>query len=162
MNFERGASRFAILVYRAIGASLAIGIMEVLASAAHEPLARVPFVTSIVLVTALPDSEPAQSRAVILGHLISCLVGLAAQLVLGPGETTSAVAVGLATLAMIVTRTLHPPAGIDAFLLASQDLPAQWMLSPVLVGAVLLAGFARIWAMGERKWLATIDKRGVE
>lgn len=162
MNFERGAGRFAIAVYRAIGASLAIGIMEVLASAVHEPLARVPFVTSIVLVTALPDSDPAQSRAVIFGHIVSCLAGLAAQLVLGPGETTSAVAVGLATLAMIATRTSHPPAGIDAFLMASQDLPAQWVLSPVLVGAVLLAGFARIWAMGERKWLAPIHQRDVE
>lgn len=162
MNFERGAGRFAIAVYRAIGASLAIGIMEVLASAVHEPLARVPFVTSIVLVTALPDSDPAQSRAVIFGHIVSCLAGLAAQLVLGPGETTSAVAVGLATLAMIATRTSHPPAGIDAFLMASQDLPAQWVLSPVLVGAVLLAGFARIWATGERKWLAPIHQRDVE
>ena len=80
---------------------------------------------------------------------------------LGPGDATSAVAVGLATLVMIATRTLHPPAGIDAFLMASQDLPAHLVLSPVLVGAVLLAGFARIWAMGERKWLVAIHKCGV-
>lgn len=158
MNFERGASRIAIALYRAFGAGMAIGIMEILAAVAREPLARVPFVTSIVLVMALPDSAPAQPRAVILGHMICCAAGLAAHQVFGNGGDASAVAVGLATFLMIETHTLHPPAGIDAFLIASQHLPAQWLLSPVLVGTLLLAAFARIWRTVERVWLAPLLK----
>jgi CBS-domain-containing membrane protein len=156
MTMKLRAGQLAIVAYRAIGAGIAISTMEIFADLADEPLSRVPFVTSIVLVTALPDSDPAQPRAVIFGHLMSCFAGVAAHVLFGTGEIATAVAVGLATLMMVVTRSLHPPAGIDAFLLASQDLPAHWLLFPVLAGSVLIAAFARLWSMGERKWYAAL------
>jgi CBS-domain-containing membrane protein len=137
--------------YRATGAGTAIAIMETLARVAHQPLARVPFVTSIVLTMALPDSEPAQPHAVIGGHLLSCLAGFAALLAMGPGEASSAVAVGLATLLMLIGRAMHPPAGIDAFLVSGLGLTPVWVLSPVLAGAILLALFSRLWNAGERR-----------
>jgi CBS-domain-containing membrane protein len=137
--------------YRALGAGLAIGIMEMLAGMAQEPVSRVPFVTSIVLVMALPDSPAAQPRALIGGHIASCLAGWLCLSLLGPGETASAFGVGLAALAMIAGGVLHPPAGLDAFLIASQNLPARWIVSPVLVGTVLLAAYARLWEEGERR-----------
>src|SRR6478672_11865159 len=61
----------AIWAYRAAGAGLAIALMEALAQFAGEPVLRVPFVTSIVLTLALPESEPAQPYALIAGHLLS-------------------------------------------------------------------------------------------
>ncbi len=67
-------------------------------------LARVRFVTSIVLTIALPDGEPAQPHPVIGGHLLSCAAGFAAPWTLGPGEMTSAGAVGLAGLLMLSAR----------------------------------------------------------
>jgi hypothetical protein len=57
--------QIAVHVYRAVGAGVAIALMEVLARAAEEPLSRVPFVTSIVLVMALPESEGARSYNVV-------------------------------------------------------------------------------------------------
>jgi hypothetical protein len=51
-------------LYRALGMALAVSIIEFLAPYAQQPLWRVPFVTSIVLVTALPRSEA--SRPVLL------------------------------------------------------------------------------------------------
>jgi CBS-domain-containing membrane protein len=140
-----------IWLYRAIGAGTAIAIMELLARVAHQPLARVPFVTSIVLTMALPDSEGARPYAVIAGHLLSCLAGFAALWVIGPGEAASAVAVGLAALLMLASRAMHPPAGIDAFLVAGLGLPLGWALSPVLIGVLLLAVFSRLWAAGEHR-----------
>lgn len=147
-----------IALYRAVGAGTAIAIMEALAILAAEPMVRVPFVTSIVLAMALPDSEPAQPRAIIGGHLLSCLGGFIALYAVGPGETSSAIAVGLATLLMIATRTLHPPAGIDAFLVASYGLTIDWVVNPVLVGALLLAGFALAWRWGERRMFSAADR----
>jgi CBS-domain-containing membrane protein len=139
----------AIWVYRAIGAGIAIAIMELFARIAHQPLARVPFVTSIVLTMALPDSEPAQPYPVIGGHLLSCAAGLIALWLLGPGEVSSATAVGLAALLMLLVRAMHPPAGIDAFLVAELGLPTSWIWSPVLLGALLLVAFSRLWVFGE-------------
>jgi CBS-domain-containing membrane protein len=76
--------------------------------------------------------------------------------VLDPGELTSVIGVSLATLLMLATRAIHPPAGIDAFLMASHALPAGWLVNPVLIGAVLLAAFARVWAIAERKLLMSL------
>ena len=138
-----------IALYRALGAALAIAIMEALAPIAQEPISRIPFVTSIVLVLALPESPAARPRALIGGHMLSCLAGWLCLVTLGPRETVSAVAVGLASLAMISAGMLHPPAGLDAFLIATQGLPVRWIFSPVLVGTLLLAAYARLWAEGE-------------
>jgi CBS-domain-containing membrane protein len=136
-------------LYRALGAGVAIAVMEGLARLGHQPLARVPFVTSIVLTLGLPESEGARSYAVIAGHLLSCAAGFAALWCLGAGEVSSAVAVGLAALLMLLCRAMHPPAGIDAFLVAGLGLPLSWALNPVLIGALLLAIFSRLWAAGE-------------
>jgi CBS-domain-containing membrane protein len=140
-------------LYRAIGAGVAIAIMEALAKLGHHEAARVPFVTSIVLALAAPESAPARPYAIVAGHLLSSLAGVAAVICLGPGDTASAVAVGLALLLMLACRALHPPAGIDAFLITEFNLPPGWIINPVLIGAVLLAVFSRLWAGGERHWL---------
>jgi CBS-domain-containing membrane protein len=140
-------------LYRAFGAGVAIAIMEALAKLGHHEAARVPFVTSIVLALAAPETAPARPYAIVAGHLLSSLAGVAAVICLGPGDTASAVAVGLALLLMLACRALHPPAGIDAFLITEFNLPPGWIINPVLIGAVLLAVFSRLWAGGERHWL---------
>jgi CBS-domain-containing membrane protein len=139
-----------VWLHRALGAALAIVIMEVLAHVAGEPSARVPFVTSIVLVMALPGSDGARPYAVIGGHLLSAASGLIALTMLGAGETSAAVAVGLAVLLMQAARAMHPPAGIGAMLMASQGLPPSWVVSPVLTGAVLLVAYATFWVRLEK------------
>lgn len=144
--------QIAVHLYRATGAGIAIALMELLARVADEPLSRVPFVTSIVLVMALPYSPPARPQAVIGGHMLSCAAGLLAVWTLGPGEQAVAVALGLSLLFMLTFDVLHPPAGIDAFLIAVFGLPPTWVLSPVLVGALFLVGYAKVWSAGER-WL---------
>jgi CBS-domain-containing membrane protein len=141
-----------VWAFRAVGAGLAIVIMELLAGLTGEPLARIPFVTSIVLVMALPSSEPAEPRAVIGGHVVSAACGLICLWSIGPGEAGSAAGVGLATFCMIAFRTVHPPAGIGAFLVPLYQLPASWLLSPVLAGALLLSVCAKLWHRAER-WL---------
>jgi len=132
--------------------------MELLAALAHEPMVRVPFVTSIVLAMALPDGEPAQPRAIVGGHLLSCLAGYVVLVGVAPGQSASALAVGLATLIMIASRTLHPPAGIDAFMVAAYGLPFDWVLNPVLIGALLLSAFAFVWRTIERRLFTPAER----
>jgi CBS-domain-containing membrane protein len=151
--------RTLIWVHRAVGAGIAIGAMELLARWGGEPLVRVPFVTSIVLVTAVPEIEAARPAAVIFGHLLSSIAGFAALWTLGSNEFATAVGVGLATLLMLATRTLHPPAGINAFLVPANALSTWWVLNPVLLGSILLAAFARIWALSERALRRRLDRQ---
>jgi CBS-domain-containing membrane protein len=137
-----------------LGAALAIGAMEWLSVASHYPLAVIPFATSIVLVIGSPDAEPAQPRALIGGHIVATLVGLAMLALTGPHAWAAAVAVGVAVVAMVVTGTFHPPAGINPLLVVSNNLPWSFLLAPVLAGALLLAGFAWLWHrwMLRRPW----------
>ncbi len=129
----------------ALGVAFAIGVMEWSSVVADYPLVLIPFATSIVLVVGSPDAEPAQPRALIGGHLVATLVGFAVLRVAGPQAWAAAVAVGLAVLAMYLTDTFHPPAGIDPLLVVSASLPWSFLLTPVLAGALSLTAFAYLW-----------------
>jgi CBS-domain-containing membrane protein len=128
-----------------LGAALAIGGMEWLSVASHYPLVIIPFATSIVLVIGSPEAEPAQPRALIGGHIVATLVGLAMLRLAGPHAWAAAAAVGLAIFAMYVTGTFHPPAGINPLLVVSNNLPWSFLFAPVLAGAMLLTAFAYVW-----------------
>ncbi|MBR0696856.1 HPP family protein [Bradyrhizobium lablabi] len=128
-----------------LGGAIAIGTMEWFSVSAHYPLAAIPFATSIVLVVGSPEVEPAQPRALIGGHVVSALVGLVVLWLTGPHSWAAALAVGLAILAMYLTDTFHPPAGINPLLVVSHNLPWSFLLAPVLAGALLLAAFAYSW-----------------
>jgi CBS-domain-containing membrane protein len=136
------------------GAAIAIGVMEWFSLASHYPLFIIPFATSIVLVIGSPEAEPAQPRALIGGHVVATLVGLAVLELTGPQAWAAAAAVGLAVLAMHVTGTFHLPAGINPLLVVSNGLPWSFLFVPVLAGAVLLAAFAYVWhrSTGRRPW----------
>ena len=138
-----------------IGAAIAIGVMELLSANFNFPLAIIPFATSIVLVIGSPDLPAAQPRALIGGHLISTVVGLIVLKLAGPLPWAAAAAVGVAVLAMILSRTFHPPAGIDPLLVVSANLPWSFLLAPVLAGAILLTVFAFVWhriILRRRSW----------
>lgn len=128
-----------------LGAAIAIGIMEWFSQASRFPIAVIPFATSIVLVIGSPDAEPAQPRALIGGHLVSTLVGLMVLNVTGPSAWAAAASVGLAVLAMYLTGTFHPPAGINPLLVVLNNLPWSFLFAPVFVGALALTGFALLW-----------------
>jgi CBS-domain-containing membrane protein len=132
-------------VVAGLGGAIAIGVMEWLSIATHYPLAVIPFATSIVLVIGSPEAEPAQPRALIGGHFVSALVGLAVLKLAGPQAWAAAAAVGLSILVMYATGTFHPPAGITPLLVVSGNLPWTFLFAPVLAGAALLAAFALIW-----------------
>lgn len=127
------------------GAAIAIGVMEWFSRTAHYPLVIIPFATSIVLVIGSPEVEPAQPRALIGGHVVATLVALAVLHMTGPHAWAAAVAVGLAVLAMYVTGTFHPPAGINPLLVVSNNLSWWFLFVPVLAGALLLTAFAYFW-----------------
>ena len=127
------------------GAALAIGVMEWFSVASHFPLFVIPFATSIVLVIGSPEAEPAQPRALVGGHVVATLAGIIVLHLAGPQAWAAAAAVGLAVLAMVVTGTFHPPAGINPLLVVSNGLSWSFLFVPVLAGALLLMAFAFVW-----------------
>jgi CBS-domain-containing membrane protein len=141
-------------LFAGLGGALAIGAMEWFSRAFSYPLAVIPFATSIVLVIGSPDAEPAQPRALVGGHLVATIVGLVVVKLTGPQAWAAAMAVGLSMVAMYVTRTFHPPAGIDPLLVVVNGFGWSFLLVPVLAGALLLTLFACVWhrLLHRRPW----------
>jgi CBS-domain-containing membrane protein len=138
-------SRFLAVVAGAAGAAIAIGLMEAFSIRAAFPLAAIPFATSIVTVLGTPKAGPAQPRALIGGHLLSTLVGLLVVKTCGAAPWAAAIAVGVAMIAMHLTRTFHPPAGIDPLVVVTNNLSWSFLIVPIGVGALLLTLFAFSW-----------------
>jgi CBS-domain-containing membrane protein len=100
------------------------------------------FGASCVLVFVLPDSPLAQPRNVIGGHLVSTAMGLLTFAVLGHSPLSLGVGVGLAIVAMVLTRTLHPPAGGNPIVVILTAAPLSFLFKPMLLGtlAIVLIG----------------------
>lgn len=128
-----------------VGVALAAGIMIGFSHWSATPLWLVPFATSIVLVIAAPDSPQAQPRNIVGGHVMSCLAGNAVLWGAGSSPALAAAAAGLSVTAMILTRTLHPPAGINGILIVANRLPLSFVVVPVASGAAVLVAFAYVF-----------------
>ena len=65
--------------------------------------------------------------------------------IFGPNPWAAAVAVGLSMIAMHLSDTFHPPAGIDPLIVVVNDISWRFLFVPVATGVVLLVLFAFIW-----------------
>jgi CBS domain-containing membrane protein len=107
------------------------------------------FGATAVLVFGAPGSPLAQPWNVIVGHLLSAVIGVAAFQLFGPGWLAAALAVGLAIFAMQMSRSLHPPGGASALIAVAgsaqvHDLGWLYPLFPVGAGAALLVAVALV------------------
>lgn len=143
--------RFGLMLAGAAGGSIAIGLMYLLSLQTEFPLAAIPFATSIVLVTGTPEAPPAQPRALVGGHVLSALVGVLALKLLGPEAWVAALAVGLAMLAMLLTDSFHPPAGINPLIIVMHSMSWSFILVPVAAGALLLLAYTFLWTNVARR-----------
>ena len=137
-------AQYIAILAGATGGAIAIAIMEAFSSTTF-PLMTIPFATSIVMVLGSPQAEPAQPRPLIGGHLISTAVGLLILKICGPAPWAAAMAVGLSMVAMHLTDTFHPPAGIDPLVVVVNNMSWSFLIAPVGIGALLLALFAFAW-----------------
>jgi CBS-domain-containing membrane protein len=109
------------LLWSWIGSVIGIGVCAFLSATYFEPrdlsLLIGSFGASAVLVYGAIKSPLAQPRNLIGGHIISALIGVACvKLFGGTVWLAAALAVSLAIVAMLATKTLHPPGGATALI----------------------------------------------
>jgi CBS-domain-containing membrane protein len=140
------------LMWIGLGASLGLAALGTLATRTGQPWVIGSFGASGVLLFAYPEGPFSQVRNVIGGHLLTSLVGLGCLQVLGPGIVPMAFAAGLATVLMVVTRTVHPPAGGNPVIVFMTQPGWSFLLVPTLGGACVLMLSAWLYWKGIR-WL---------
>jgi CBS-domain-containing membrane protein len=106
------------------------------------PLLVAPFAASAVLVCGAVDSDFAQPRNLVGGHLLGALVAVITVAVCGSGWYPAIAAVGIVTFLMNVTDTTHPPAGATTFLGVTGNVGPLFILTPILAGTLILLAAA--------------------
>jgi len=111
------------------------------------------------LVFGVPDSPLAQPKNVIFGHLITASVGLAFVHWLPVEPWSLAIATGLAISLMLVTKTTHPPAGANPLLIMLTGQSWSFLVTPVLIGALVIVLCGQLNQLWSRKWLSARQSR---
>jgi len=104
-----------------------------------------PFGASMVLVMAVHESPLAKPKNILLGHTLSALSGVIILYLIGDNFLALGIAVALAVFVMIVTDTIHPPAGANPIIVILTGQGISFVLFPVAVGAFMLVVFAYLY-----------------
>jgi CBS-domain-containing membrane protein len=128
-----------------LGAALTIAMIAGLSNMLSTVLVLGSFGASCVLVFGYPDVPFSQPRNIVFGHLISSAVGLACMHFFGPTWWSVATAVSSAIALMMLTRTVHPPAGSNPVIVFLSAPGWGFLLFPTLAGAVCLVLVALVY-----------------
>jgi CBS-domain-containing membrane protein len=102
---------------------------------------------SAVLLFAVPHGALSQPWAVLVGHVVSALIGVACTKLCGDTMVAAALAVGLAITAMHYLRAIHPPGGATALtaVIGGPQVHAlgfSFVVTPVLINALIIVAVA--------------------
>ena len=119
-----------------------------------------PFGASMVLVMAAHESPLAHPKNVFFGHIISAFSGVCVFAIFGFSNLSVGLGVGLAIFLMMLTKTVHPPAGANPIIAILGAKGAPFILIPVAAGAALIVLFAIIYnQLMKRKYFTFNDLR---
>ena len=133
-------------LFSSLGAFVCIGFLAYLNSSIEGAIWLIPpFGASMVLVMAVYDSPLAKPKNLILGHILSALSGVIIFYLLGNTFVSLGLGVALAVFVMMITNTVHPPAGANPIIVILTGQSLNFVFLPVAVGAVIIVVFAYLY-----------------
>ncbi len=124
-----------------LGAALCISGLALLGSIQNAIWLMAPFGATMVILFGLPASPLAQPRNILFGHLLTTAVGLAVASFVDITPWSLGLAVGLAVMLMLLTKTTHPPAGANPLLVMLDGQDWSFLFTPVALGTVSILTF---------------------
>jgi len=134
------------MIWSAIGGTIAITLALLLVADRNSPFLLASLGGSTVFLFVLTETEAAQPRALLGGHIGGALLGIFCYQVFGDGLWVSVTAVVLTMMFMVVTRTIHPPAGANPLIMVHHHAGFLALLNPVLAGVLTLFLVAMLWS----------------
>ena len=96
------------------------------------------FGSSMVLLFGFPESPFAQPKNVFFGHLLTTLVGILFITFFEVSFVTIGLAVGVGVMLMMAFKITHPPAGGNPIIVMIGGVSFQFLIFPVMVGAIAI------------------------
>ena len=122
------------LVRAWIGALLSLGVALAVIDSAGSHLLLASLGGSCVILFGNPDGDMAQPRSLFGGHLVGTLSGLAFHHLMGATWWAMALAMATALVVMLVTDTIHSPAGADPLIVIADNASWGFLVDPVAIG----------------------------
>lgn len=147
-------------VIACVGIFSVIGILAFSSFNLGVLLALGSFGSTSVLLFAFPENHFSQPRSIIGGHFICSAVGMLALYLFGQTWWALALAVAVATAIMMLTRTVHPPAGSNPIIVFFAMPQWSFLFFPTLFGAITMVLVGLIYHRSCRRpyplyWLGT-------
>ena len=96
------------------------------------------FGSSTLIVLIFYESEFAQPGNIFFGHLLGIVIGILFNEFFGISFITLGLAVGTTVTFMMYFKVIHPPAAANPLIALFADVSLEYILFPVMVGAVLI------------------------
>ena len=141
-----GGRKYFDMLWSAIGAIVAITLALLLVAGPNSLFLLASLGGSTVFLFVLTETEAAQPRALLGGHIGGALVGILCYQLFGDGLWVSVTAVVLTMMLMVVTRTIHPPAGANPLIMVHHHAGFLSLLNPVGAGVLTLFLVALVWS----------------
>ena len=133
-------------LFSSLGAFVCIGFLAYLNSSVEGAIWLIPpFGASMVLVMAVHESPLAKPKNLILGHILSALSGVIIFYLLGNTFISLGLGVALAVFVMMITNTVHPPAGANPIIVILTSQSISFVFQTVAVGAIIIVAFAYLY-----------------
>ncbi|MGL4675744.1 MAG: HPP family protein [Wohlfahrtiimonas sp.] len=128
-----------------LGSAICITLLAYLSAYEQVLLLMAPFGATMVILFALPESPLAQPKNIIAGHILTAGIGILILYSCGNNPVSMGSAVGLAVLIMMLTNTIHPPAGANPLVVIWAGEDWGFMMMPVMAGAVMIVLFGYVY-----------------
>ena len=130
-----------------LAAFTAVIILSYLKDWAHFMVLSAPLGATLVLLLLLPSAPLSRPKHVILGHLLTTVLAVLGLEFIPDPMLGLAVCFGLGITLMVLTDTLHPPAGANPILiyLSGTHLSPLDFILPTLFGTLFMVGFASMY-----------------
>ena len=96
------------------------------------------FGATVFIVFVLYNLETAQPKNIFFGHLVSILVGVIFNEVMGFSFYSLGLSVGVAIALMVYLKVMHPPAASNPLVALFMDLSYDFILFPVIIGTITI------------------------
>ncbi|MBU3824447.1 MAG: HPP family protein [Candidatus Oceanisphaera merdipullorum] len=130
-----------------LAAFTAVIVLSYLKDWTHFMVLSAPLGATLVLLLLLPSAPLSRPKHVILGHLLTTVLSIIGLKFIPDPMIGLAVCFGLSFTLMVLTDTLHPPAGANPILiyLADPELVPLDFILPTLFGTLFMVGFASVY-----------------
>lgn len=149
--FMSPAFRKSQVLFASLGAIFAVSALSYVATTTQGLILLGSFGASALLLFTFPEASLSQPRSVVVGHLSASVIALGCLLFFGPHWWAIGLATGLGVGFMMVTRTVHPPAGSNAIIVFLVKPSWGFLVSSTLGGTLMLVAIAVIYHRTTRR-----------